>query len=1425
LTIRSRNKILFLIAIFIFTIVLNPIAVKASSINVGQDLTIEKLSAEAYYTLGSQAKITIRATNSSDEMKRATLIVALYNMHNKLVDYVVGSQNIEVAKSAEVTGMIKIPSSGVSKLKYFVWDSLEGMRPLCVATEIPIYEAGSWQLIFQDEFDGKNGTSPSEENWNYEIGNGNGGWGNNELQSYTNSTENVFQNKGNLVIKALKNESTGEITSGRIKTAGKFSMKYGKVEVKAKLPVGTGLWPAVWMMPEKDAYGGWAASGEIDIMENRGRLPEEVYGTLHYGASWPNNKYSGSTYTFPEGESVADFHTYGIEWEPGEIRWYVDGKLYQTQDNWDTKDSNGEKYAFPAPFDQNFYLMLNLAFGGNFDGGQKDFSVLPGEMVVDYIRAYELAGGEYKTPTEPNVAVESLPSGAKVPTADGNYIYNGDFKDSNIKENADGSGDFGNGWNFVHIPDAAGNGNVLIDTISEANYAKVNVTAAGTQNYAVQLIQNTTLGKGRWYKLDFDSKSDTNRKIAVKLSGGASRGWASYSPTYEVNLTGDFQHVEKVFQMQGDSDIAARLEFELGLSTSPVWVGNVSLKEVPAPVIDHNASKEPLIDGNYIYNGAFDKGNINRLTYWNLNKTDGAIAKYYVDENTRALNIEVTNSGVDASKVTIDQKGIQLTKNNQFKLTFKAKAETDRTMKIKFISKDGTMSYVPETDINLKTTMETFELPFTMTDKTDLESQLVFMLGGNNSKVYIDDVSLIRTSIDYSLVDLYPLKNGDFSKGLESWKPYPNIGDGADSAITAENGEAKISINKVGPNPWSILLNQEGFKLTKGVEYVVGFDVRASLSRNMEFVIDNAAYYRYLSNIVEAPIGTEMKHYEYTLKIDKDDIVNLKLLMGKTDNNVSASPHDIYIDNVMCEVKDAKFKSSILKNGTFEGTLEPWKSWSGDGGSAEASLTSDETMKIAVTNAGPNSWSVQELQEGIKFEKGQKYSVSFKAKAEQARKINVNIGKALTTDPWFIPYANTQTFDLTDNMQEYNFQFTMNEDTYDNGKMVFEIGNVTGGNATTNVYIDDVAINKATISIDPPPTETPVTIENSFIVVSNNNMLKDGSFEDGAIVGTDNSNWKAWWGDQWSGASSGAVTAENGKMKIHLTSVGGASYSPQVFQEGFKLENEKTYVVSFKAKADTLRKMNINIGKALSSDPWFKSYAPSKTVDIATTEQQYTYLFKVTEATDSNLKMVFELGNIAGGNAVTDVYLDDISIQEVASGTMAEGVVITNSSAIVKDANFDEGVMVGTDSSNWKAWWGDQWSGVSTGNIVTESGKLKIHLTSIGGASYSPQIFQEGLKLEKGKTYVISFDAKADALRKINVNLGKALSTDPWFTAYAPSKTVDVDMGEKQYIYGFKVTETTDSNLKIVFEVGNVAGGNAITDIYLDNIYIQEVIN
>ena len=192
------------------------------------------------------------------------------------------------------------------------------------------------------------------------------------------------------------------------------------------------------MMPSDSVYGGWAASGEIDIMEARGRLPGETGGTLHYGAAWPNNKYTGASYYFPEGQSISsDFHTYTVEWEPGEFRWYVDGNLFQTQNNWST--TNGEeKYAFPAPFDQNYHLILNLAIGGTFDGGlTPDDSMLPAQMEVDYVKVYELTSRPYKTPMEPSTPVEPLPAGARQPDATGNLVMDVDYTNG-IKDNAEG---------------------------------------------------------------------------------------------------------------------------------------------------------------------------------------------------------------------------------------------------------------------------------------------------------------------------------------------------------------------------------------------------------------------------------------------------------------------------------------------------------------------------------------------------------------------------------------------------------------------------------------------------------------------------------------------------------------------------------------------------------------------------------------------------------------------------------------------------------------------------------------------------------------------------------------------------------------------------------------------------------------------------
>jgi uncharacterized repeat protein (TIGR03803 family) len=256
---------------------------------------------------------------------------------------------------------------------------------------------GYWQLVWNDEF---SGGSIAPNHWTFDIGAG--GWGNNELEYYTSRSQNAYVSNGVLHIGARKENYNGSsYTSARLKTLGLFAQTYGRFEFRAKLPQGQGYWPALWMMPVDSVYGGWAASGEIDVMENNGSNPTTVLGTIHYGGTWPNQaQSSGPAYTFPAGDSVTNFHVYALEWTSNAVTWYVDSQLYETQTSW---WSSGGSY--PAPFDRPFYLIMNLAVGGNFVGPPNANTVFPGEMQVDYVRVYVWA---------PTPQLIITPSGANV---------------------------------------------------------------------------------------------------------------------------------------------------------------------------------------------------------------------------------------------------------------------------------------------------------------------------------------------------------------------------------------------------------------------------------------------------------------------------------------------------------------------------------------------------------------------------------------------------------------------------------------------------------------------------------------------------------------------------------------------------------------------------------------------------------------------------------------------------------------------------------------------------------------------------------------------------------------------------------------------------------------------------------------------------
>src|SRR4029078_12028567 len=261
--------------------------------------------------------------------------------------------------------------------------TLSRSRNLTTATHNPTV----WSLIWQDEFDGPDGSALDSTKWVMETGGS--GWGNNELEYYTNRLLNAHIENGTLVIKALQETFTGtdgvtrNFTSARLKTQGKFSLTFGRIEGRLKIPFGQGIWPAFWTLGTDINQVGWPTCGEMDIMENIGREPSTVHGTIH-GPGYSGANGIGAAYSLSIGSRFADdFHTYAIEWEPNVIRFYVDGLLYNTITPANLPANSS--WALPHPF----FILLNVAVGGFWPGNPDASTIFPQTMTVDYVRVYQ----------------------------------------------------------------------------------------------------------------------------------------------------------------------------------------------------------------------------------------------------------------------------------------------------------------------------------------------------------------------------------------------------------------------------------------------------------------------------------------------------------------------------------------------------------------------------------------------------------------------------------------------------------------------------------------------------------------------------------------------------------------------------------------------------------------------------------------------------------------------------------------------------------------------------------------------------------------------------------------------------------------------------------------------------------------------------
>ena len=245
-------------------------------------------------------------------------------------------------------------------------------------------EPRNWELVWADEFNEAAGTQPNTTKWTYDLGTGSNGWGNFEQQTYTNRPENVsMDGNGNLVITARRENFQGaQFTSARIKTQGIFDQKYGKFEARLKTPYGQGLWPAFWLLGNNINEVSWPQCGEIDVMELRGQLPSIINGSIH-GPGFSGADALSGTYGLQNARFDTDYYTYAVEWDANKIDFFVNGFLYHRITKSEVQ-ARGEWV-----FDHPFFMILNVAVGGNYVGAPNLGTPFPQKMIIDYVRVYK----------------------------------------------------------------------------------------------------------------------------------------------------------------------------------------------------------------------------------------------------------------------------------------------------------------------------------------------------------------------------------------------------------------------------------------------------------------------------------------------------------------------------------------------------------------------------------------------------------------------------------------------------------------------------------------------------------------------------------------------------------------------------------------------------------------------------------------------------------------------------------------------------------------------------------------------------------------------------------------------------------------------------------------------------------------------------
>ena len=656
-------------------------------------------------------------------------------------------------------------------------------------------------------------------------------------------------------------------TSGRISTQNLKTFTYGRFEVRAKVPNGQGYLPAFWLMAnDENVYGQWPRCGEIDCMEVMGQDTNKLYGTIHYGN--PHAESQG-TYTIKDGEKSFsdDFHTFTCDWEPGKITWYVDGIKYHEESNWHSTTEGQGTLTYPAPFDQPFYIILNLAVGGSWVGNpNEETSFVNNPFVVDYVRVYQKDSYDENV-TRPEVKFEPT----NEPDESGNYIKNSTFAEA--EDLTDDTN-----WKFITALDGAATAEI------KDNSMVIKTEKAGTVDYSVQLVQaNVPFEKGATYEVSFDAQASENRKMNVDVKA-PDRGYQSYMKTLVPELTTEMKHFSTQFVMKADSDVNGRLEFNMGNAGSgDIVLKNVVVRKTAEP--DPNAKEEKTIlaNGSCIYNGSFQEGK-NHLGYWDITPEGADIKVTGLSDGRRLVT--------EGKSVTISQSDLAFKEGTAYELSFDAYAQNGATV----VATVGGNTYKVNVEAGNEKKDYVVKIPATakFTDKT-----VSLKIEG---AISLDNVKMVEDA---------KIKNGSFNDSLSGYEVYVDSTAKATVVVDSlkENNALDVTVDDTGADDWRIQIKQNNVLLEKGKKYKLSYEAKSTIDRKIRVVMQGGEalgwpVYSEHSDDQDANDGivtltSEYQKFteEFIMTEETDAQAFLSICLGNVGGQIT-DQHRIVIDNI-----------------------------------------------------------------------------------------------------------------------------------------------------------------------------------------------------------------------------------------------------------------------------------------------------------------------------------------------------------------------------------------------------------------------------------------------------------------------------------------------------------------------------------------------